>query len=90
MKKLNFITHNKNKYLEAKILAQEYNLDINWINVEYDEIQHDNLDVIAKKSCEIIQEKKIVEGNILLKMQDYLLKALIPFLVRFQHIVIQL
>lgn len=79
MKKLNFITHNKNKYLEAKILAQEYNLDINWINVEYDEIQHDNLDVIAKKSCEIILKKKIVEGEFFVEDAGLFIEVLNSF-----------
>ncbi len=79
MKKLNFITHNKNKYLEAKILAKEYNLDINWINVEYDEIQHDNLDMIAKRSCEIMQEKKIVEGKFIVEDAGLFIESLNSF-----------
>ena len=52
MNELDFITHNKHKYIEATQIAEEYNVVIKWLNIEYEEIQDNQLENIAKASCE--------------------------------------
>ena len=46
-----FVTHNESKYKEAKQIGLEYNLEINWINLEYEENQEDDIEKIALFSC---------------------------------------
>jgi XTP/dITP diphosphohydrolase len=47
-----FVTHNKAKYEEAKQVGLEFNLEIGWLNLEYEENQYDCLEEIALRSCE--------------------------------------
>lgn len=58
-----FVTHNKHKYEEAVKLAEDYNIEVTWANIEYEEIQNSELEKIAEKSCVHVKEKKLVEGN---------------------------
>ena len=58
MKELYFITHNKHKYEEAAEIAKNYKLSIEWIDVEYEEIQADELEDIALASCNKLIRKK--------------------------------
>ncbi len=52
-----FVTHNEAKFTEAKHVAEEYNLSIDWFNLEYEEIQEHSLEPIAKSSClKLVQE----------------------------------
>ena len=53
---LYFITHNPSKYDEASYLANTYSLKLRWKNIEYEELQEDDLEIIAKRSCERIIE----------------------------------
>ncbi|MHA1114977.1 MAG: XTP/dITP diphosphatase [Candidatus Heimdallarchaeum aukensis] len=46
-----FITHNKHKFEEAYEKAKLFNINLQWINVEYEEIQDDSLEEIARSSC---------------------------------------
>ena len=51
MKELQFVTHNKHKYEEAVEIAKNFKISISWLNVEYEEIQDDELENIAIASC---------------------------------------
>ncbi|MHA1865918.1 MAG: XTP/dITP diphosphatase [Candidatus Heimdallarchaeaceae archaeon] len=46
-----FITHNKHKFEEAYEKAKLFNINLQWINLEYEEIQDDSLEEIARSSC---------------------------------------
>jgi len=52
-----FLTHNPSKYEEASNLADQFNVQILWKNIEYEELQENSLEIIATKSCERIIEK---------------------------------
>ncbi len=52
-----FVTHNEAKYKEAKQIGLEYNLKINWINIEYEENQEDDIEKIALFSCNSLIKK---------------------------------
>jgi len=58
VKILFFVTHNKNKFDEAKVIAEQYKIDLQWLNIEYEEIQADSIEEIARESCNKILEKK--------------------------------
>ena len=64
-----FVTHNEAKFKEAQHLATEYNLSIDWFRLEYEEIQENNLETIAKHSC-----IKLVQDNPLLKEKCFFLE----------------
>jgi len=55
---VHFITHNPSKYEEASNVAQEFNLSIKWYDHEYEELQEDSLETIARKSCLSIMQTK--------------------------------
>jgi XTP/dITP diphosphohydrolase len=55
---LYFVTHNEAKFKEAEQIGQEYDLTIEWVNIEYEEIQENNLEVIATASCQRLLELK--------------------------------
>ncbi|MHA1224278.1 MAG: RdgB/HAM1 family non-canonical purine NTP pyrophosphatase [Candidatus Heimdallarchaeaceae archaeon] len=46
-----FLTHNKSKFEEARDVAIEYGITLEWKNKEYEEIQASSLKEIALKSC---------------------------------------
>ncbi len=51
---LYFVTGNKNKFEEASEIFSRYGLDLNWVNVDVEEIQNDSLiDVVIWKGYEI-------------------------------------
>ena len=64
-----FVTHNEAKFKEAKHVAEEFNLTIDWFKLEYEEIQEKNLEPIAKASC-----LKLVQENPQLKDKDFFLE----------------
>lgn len=55
---LYFITHNQHKFKEAADIGKEYNLKVKWYNYEYEELQKDTLEIVAKNSCKRILEEK--------------------------------
>ena len=58
MNEVYFITHNKHKYEEASEIAKNYKFSIEWIDIEYEEMQANDLEDIALASCEkLIQTK---------------------------------
>ncbi len=48
---INFVTHNLGKVKEARLIL-EPGIKVNHINLEYDEIQHDDPTEVARKSAE--------------------------------------
>ncbi len=56
MKEVYFITHNKHKYSEASEIAKNYKMSVKWVNIEYEEIQANDLEDIALASC-----KKLIQ-----------------------------
>ncbi|NPD87252.1 MAG: RdgB/HAM1 family non-canonical purine NTP pyrophosphatase [Asgard group archaeon] len=67
--KLFFVTHNKAKYKEAKQIGLEYNIDINWINLEYEENQEDEIEKIALYSC-----NTLIKENPEIKTKNFFLE----------------
>lgn len=62
MKKVYFITHNKHKYEEASEIAKSYKIPVEWIDIEYEEVQANDLEDIALASCKnLIQMKPELE-----------------------------
>ena len=80
MNTISFVTHNKHKYLEASKIAEEYNLEVLWINLEYEEIQNNDLEVIAKQSCAtLLKEKFSIDGPFFLEDAGLFIEALNGF-----------
>lgn len=58
MKEVYFITHNKHKYEEASEIAKSYKMSVEWVDIEYEEMQANDLEDIALASCKnLIQTK---------------------------------
>ncbi len=53
---LYFVSHNPHKFEEVKEKAAGFGLTIEWANLEYEEIQADELETIAKKSCKSVTD----------------------------------
>ncbi len=49
-----FVTSNKAKFEEAKKIAEEYSISIEWYNKKYIEIQGNSLEEIAKRSAKML------------------------------------
>ena len=64
-----FVTHNEAKFIEAKHVAEEFNLSIDWFKFEYEEIQENNLEPIAKSSC-----LKLIQDNPQFKDRNFFLE----------------
>ena len=64
-----FVTHNEAKYEEAKQVGLEYNLEIGWLNLEYEENQEDDIEEIALNSC-----KNLLKVNQKMKTKDFFLE----------------
>ncbi len=52
---INFITHNPNKFNEVNAIMENNKIKINWIKMEYEEIQADNTDYISEDSCKKLE-----------------------------------
>ncbi|MHA1687355.1 MAG: XTP/dITP diphosphatase [Candidatus Heimdallarchaeaceae archaeon] len=77
---MSFVTHNEHKYLEASKLAVEYNIEVMWVNFEYEEIQDDDPETIAKQSCTILlKEKFSIDGPFFLEDAGLFIEALNGF-----------
>lgn len=57
MRKISFVTSNEGKYREVSEIAKEYNFDVEWIKMDYLEVQDETLEEIAEKSAEMLKEK---------------------------------
>lgn len=55
--KVKFITSNEGKYREMKSIGEKYGIEVEWIKKEYIEPQGNDLEFVAKKSLEFIDEK---------------------------------
>ncbi|MCG3225975.1 MAG: RdgB/HAM1 family non-canonical purine NTP pyrophosphatase [Candidatus Heimdallarchaeota archaeon] len=64
-----FVTHNEVKYKEAKQIGLEYNLKIDWINLEYEENQEDDIEKIALFSC-----NNLIKTNPEIKAKNFFLE----------------
>jgi len=51
--RINFVTHNPGKLREARLIL-EPGIRVVHINLEYDEVQHGDIAVIARKSAEMV------------------------------------
>ncbi len=52
--KILFITSNKGKFEEARSIGKRFGFDIEWLKKEYEEVQGEDLEDIAKKSAELL------------------------------------
>jgi XTP/dITP diphosphohydrolase len=66
---LSFVTHNEAKFKEAKQIGLEYNLEISWINLEYEENQENELEKIASFSC-----NNLIKENPEIKSKNFFLE----------------
>ena len=74
---MKIVTHNKNKYLEYKEKFYEYGIKLDWVNIEYMEIQSDDPMKIVYESVEYV--KKIVEEPFFLEDAGLNIKSLNGF-----------
>lgn len=57
-----FLTSNKHKYMEALELFEKHGLKLEWINEDYDEIQGNTLEDVAKAAVESVgKENTFIE-----------------------------
>lgn len=54
---MKFVTSNENKFKEAKEVAEKFSIEIEWLKMEYEEPQALELEIIARRSAEILAEK---------------------------------
>ncbi|MGC8995928.1 MAG: XTP/dITP diphosphatase [Thermoplasmata archaeon] len=54
--KIRVVTHNKHKYDEYKLLFENENVETEWINMEYVEIQDNDIENIALYSLNILKD----------------------------------
>ncbi len=52
--KILFITSNRGKFEEARSIGKRFGFDIGWLKKEYEEVQGNNLEEIARKSAELL------------------------------------
>lgn len=52
-----FITSNEGKFREASEMAKKFSIDIEWLKMEYEEPQGDDLEEIATKSAKILSRE---------------------------------
>jgi|Deesub1362B_J571_1020462.scaffolds.fasta_scaffold06927_3 XTP/dITP diphosphohydrolase len=57
MKEIFFATSNKNKYLEAKAILENFNIKVKWLKGKYPEIQAESLEEIAAFTAKWVAEK---------------------------------
>ncbi|MGC8663800.1 MAG: XTP/dITP diphosphatase [Thermoplasmata archaeon] len=74
---MKIVTHNKNKYLEYKERFEKNSIDLEWINLEYVEIQSGNPEEIVEYSVNYV--KKIVEPPFFLEDAGLAIKILKGF-----------
>ena len=67
------VTHNRNKYEEMKKIVS----DVEWINLEYPEIQADTLEEVIEFSLSYLSEK--IEGNFIIDDSGLFIEALNDF-----------
>jgi XTP/dITP diphosphohydrolase len=67
VKKVRFVTNNKNKFLEAKRVLSRYNIELEWVNLAVNEVQSDYIeDILISKvmdTVNIIVTPYIVEDT---------------------------
>lgn len=51
---MKFITSNEGKFREARDIAKKFGIEIEWLKMEYEELQGFELEEIAKRSAEIL------------------------------------
>ncbi len=74
---MKIVTHNKNKYLEYKEIFESKNIEIEWINLEYPEIQADDLEDIVLFSLYYLVDK--IERPFFLEDAGLFIKSLNGF-----------
>lgn len=57
MDRLRFVTHNSHKFEEARKILSRYGLHVDWVKLEYPEIQADSLEEVASYSAEWLKGK---------------------------------
>lgn len=57
MKEIFFATSNKNKYLEAKVILENFNIQVKWLKGKYPEIQAESLEEVAAFTAKWVAEK---------------------------------
>ncbi|WP_393971049.1 XTP/dITP diphosphatase [Oxyplasma meridianum] len=62
---IKFVTSNRNKFQEVKEMMEANKIDIDWIELQYEEIQADSTGEISRDSCTKIARK--VDGKFFLE-----------------------
>ncbi len=59
--KLYFRTSNKHKYLEAKEILSKYNIEVEWINKKYLEVQAESLEEVVLEALKNVENNTFIE-----------------------------
>lgn len=74
---LKFVTHNEHKFFEVKHYVEKKNIMIEWINLEYAEIQADTTEEISRRSAEDLGGR--IEGPFFLEDTGLYIESLSGF-----------
>ncbi len=72
-----FVSHNRHKFEEIRAMFKENGMDLEWMNLEYEEIQGDTTEQISRRSCETLAP--MVEGDYFLEDTGLYINALNGF-----------
>ena len=76
-RKIKFVTGNRNKFQEAKLILSEYNLELEMVKTKMFEVQNDDIEIIAKTSVKEAQTR--VSGPIIVEDAGLFIKELNGF-----------
>lgn len=82
-----FVTHNRHKFEEINEMFRKSHLDLEWKNMEYEEIQADTTEEISRKSCELLS--KTVGDDFFLEDTGLYISALNGFPGPYSSYVVQ-
>lgn len=75
--KIRFITSNPGKAAEIERIAEKHGVEIQWVDMEYDEIQADSLEFVARRSAEMLE--RMVEAPFFIEDSGLFIDALNGF-----------
>ncbi len=76
-RKIKFVTGNRNKFQEAKLILYEYDLELEMVKVKKLEVQNDNIEIISKTSVKEAQTR--ISGSIIVEDAGLFIKELNGF-----------
>lgn len=55
--KILFVTSNEGKFREVEEIGKEFGVEVRWLKMEYEEVQGDDLEEIARRSAELLSDE---------------------------------